>query len=109
MGQVKEIIWADIMESLNEIWPSIQIIFEQKELIQKANEFIATIKSYLGYMPVIANTIIKFLNSKNRYELDYLGIDDRIETIMEVNNVLIKKNLILHLEEKCHKIGRAHV
>lgn len=45
LGQVKEIIWADIMESLNGIWPSIHIIFEQKELIQKENEVIATIKA----------------------------------------------------------------
>ena len=28
--QEKEIIWTSIIDSMNEIWPSIQIIFEQK-------------------------------------------------------------------------------
>ena len=82
------------MESINKIWPSIQIIFELKELIQKENEAIATIKAQLGDKPAIANNIIKFLNSKNMYEMDDLGIYDRTETILEVKKVLTKKNLI---------------
>ena len=92
------------MEYLNEIWPSIQIIFEQKELIQKENEAIATIKAQIGYKPATTKNIIKFMNSKNMYELDDLGIDDRTETILEVKKVLTKKSLILQLEEKCHSL-----
>lgn len=33
LAQAKETIWLDINEAMNEIWPSIQIIFEQQELI----------------------------------------------------------------------------
>jgi len=29
LGKVKEIIWHNIINGMNEIWPSIQIIFEQ--------------------------------------------------------------------------------
>ena len=44
--------------------------------------------------------IIKFLNSKNKQELDEIGITDRTETILEVRKVISKKNFMTQLEEK---------
>ena len=38
-------------------------------------------------MPTTATNIIKFLNSKNIYELDDLGVYYIIETILEVKNI----------------------
>lgn len=38
LAQAKETIWMNILDSMNEIWPFIQIIFEQKEMIEKATE-----------------------------------------------------------------------
>lgn len=29
LGDMKEILWANIIESINDVWPSIQIIFEE--------------------------------------------------------------------------------
>ena len=40
LAQAKEKIWMNILDSMNEIWPSIQIIFEKKEIIEKAIETI---------------------------------------------------------------------
>jgi len=34
LGDMKEILWANIIDSINDVWPSIQIIFEQIELVQ---------------------------------------------------------------------------
>ena len=31
--EVKESVWTDITKSMNEIWPMIQIMFEQNELV----------------------------------------------------------------------------
>lgn len=45
---------------MNEIWPNIQIIFEQKELVEKAKDVISTTNLELGYMPATANRINKF-------------------------------------------------
>jgi len=36
----------------------------------------------LGDMPEVANLLITFLKNRNRYQLDELEIDDRIETII---------------------------
>lgn len=47
-----------------EIWPSIQIIFEKKELIEKYNEAIQEIIEQLGDKPCEATKFIKFLNSR---------------------------------------------
>jgi hypothetical protein len=47
LAQAKEKIWMDINKSMSEIWPSIQIIFEQHELVQKAREAIEIIKEEL--------------------------------------------------------------
>ena len=82
LAQAKEIIWEDIMNSIAEIWPCIQIIFEQKELIKRAFDVITNIKQELREMPTTTTNIIKFLKSKNIYELDDLGVDDRTKTIL---------------------------
>jgi len=77
LDHAKEIIWNNIIEEIDEIWPCIQIIFEQKELMEKEKQTIATRNDQLGEILITTNNIIKFLNSKNRYELDDLGVDDR--------------------------------
>jgi hypothetical protein len=41
----------DIRKSMAEIWPFIQIIFEQHELVQKAREEIEKIMEELGERP----------------------------------------------------------
>jgi hypothetical protein len=51
-------------------------------------------------MPTEANTIIKFLNSKSKEEMESLQIEDMIETIIEVKRVLTKRGLMLQLEER---------
>jgi hypothetical protein len=71
-AEVKESIWTDITKSMNEIWPMIQIMFEQNELVQRSKQAIGKIRSELGDMPTQANEIIKFINSKTREELEEL-------------------------------------
>ena len=100
MAEVKENIWTDITKSINEIWPMIQIMFEQNELLQRRKQAIEKIRVELGDIPTQANDIIKFLNSKTREELEELKVEDRIETILEVKRVLTKRGLMLQLEEK---------
>jgi hypothetical protein len=100
LAEVKEIVWTDITKSINEIWPMIQIMFEQNELLQRSKQAVEKIRVELGDMPAQANEIIRFLNSKTREELEELKIDDRTKTILEVKRVLTKRSLMLHLEEK---------
>ena len=56
-------------------------------------------------MPEIATEVIKFLNSKDSYELEELGINEKTTTILEVKKIITKKNLILQLEEKCNNVN----
>jgi hypothetical protein len=90
----------DITKSMNEIWPMIQIMFEQNEMVQRSQQAIEKIRVELGEMPTEAAEIVKFLNSKTREELEELKIEDRTETILEVKRVLTKRVLMLQLEEK---------
>ena len=48
--------------------------------------------------------MIKFLNSRNRYQVDELEIEDRTGTIIEIKKVLTKRNLMLNLEKRCQSI-----
>ena len=95
LGLAKEILWEEIKEAIKEIWPSIKIIFNQKDLLEKAQEAVESITRQLEDMPETASDIIKFLNSKDDYELEELRISDRTETILEVKNIITKKNLTL--------------
>jgi len=47
-----------------------------------AIEAIQKVKEELGEMSEYATKIIQLLNSKNRYELQELEIDDRTKTIL---------------------------
>ena len=44
----------------------------------------------------------KFLNTKNKYQLEELGIQDRTGTILEIKKVFTKRTLMQNLERKCH-------
>lgn len=68
---------------MSEIYPIIQIIFEQKELVEKTKEAISSTNLELGDMLVTTNRINKFLNSRNRYELEELRVADRTKTILQ--------------------------
>jgi hypothetical protein len=84
LAEVKELVWTDISKSINEIWPMVQIMFEQNELLERSKQAVEKIRTELGDMPAQANDIIRFLNSKTREELEELKIEDRTETILEV-------------------------
>ena len=73
--------------------------------MEKAQEAIEIIWKELEDTPEVATQIIKFLNSKDNYELEELGIDDRTTTILEVEKINTKKNLILQLDEKCRNVN----
>lgn len=45
--------------------------------MEKAKQPISTINAQVGEMTATTNNIIKFLNSKNIYELDDRGVDDK--------------------------------
>ena len=77
MAEVKEIVWTDISKSINEIWPMVQIMFEQNELIERSKQVVEKIRMELGDLPSQVNEIIRFLNSKTREELEELKIEDR--------------------------------
>ena len=66
LGQIKEMLWANIVDSVNDIWPSIQVIFEQTEFVKVATEAIQKVREELGDKPEDANRLIHLLNSKNR-------------------------------------------
>jgi hypothetical protein len=99
-SEAKENIWIHIFQSMTEIWPLIQILFEKHELVQRAREAINKIRGELGEKRIEATKIMKFLNSKTKEELEELEIMDRIGTILEVKKVLTNNGLMLHLEEK---------
>lgn len=97
-------LWANIIDSVNDVQPSIQVIFKQTELVKVAMEEIHETMEELGDKPEEANQLIASLKRKNRYQLDELGIEDIIGTIIEIKKIFTKRNLMLNLEKKCQRI-----
>lgn len=100
LRDIKEMLWANIIDFVNDVWPFIQVIFMQTVLLKVATEAIHKTIEELGDKPEEANQLIAFLNNKNRYQLDELGIEDRTGTIIEIKKILTKRNLMLSLEKK---------
>lgn len=61
--------------------------------MEKYKEVISSTNLKLGDMPTKTNIIIKFLNSRNRYDLEELGVASKTKTILQVEKVLTKKNM----------------
>ena len=51
LSESKEKIWMYICQSMTEMWPLIQIVFEQHELVQRARQAIDRIRGELGEIP----------------------------------------------------------
>ena len=51
LAQAKQQLQANIINSVNDIWPSIQVIFQQKYLIREEGEEIQKVTEELGKKP----------------------------------------------------------
>ena len=75
-------------------------MYEQNELVKLALEEVQKAREELGHMPEEANELIQFLNTKKRYQLEELGIQDRTGTILEIKRVFTKRTLMQNLERR---------
>ena len=64
---IRKILWTNITQSINDVSSSIQIIFEQIDLVKVALQEIQKTKEELGRKPEEAIRLINFLNSRNKY------------------------------------------
>jgi len=83
------------------VWASIQVIYEQIDLVRVVHVEIQRTRAELGQMPKLANRLIQFLNNRNRKQLEALGIPYRTDTILEIKRVLTKRTLLQNLERRC--------
>lgn len=98
MTDIKNILWTNIINSINDIWSSIQIMFEQIYLVKFALQDIEKTKEELGGKPKEAIRLINFLNNRNMYRLEQLNIEDRTRTILEIKKLFTKRSLMQGLE-----------
>ena len=74
LAQAKENTRVDINQAITEIWPSIQIISEQEELMRRSKTVIEEVREMLGDKPSEETPLIKVFNSKTKEELEELQI-----------------------------------
>ena len=48
ISYVKNQLWSKIIEAINDVWPSIQVIYEQRDLLKEAQAEIQKTKDELG-------------------------------------------------------------
>ena len=105
VSYIKNHLWTNIIQEIHLQWPSIQIIYEQRDLLQVAQVGIQKTKIEIADKPAEAIKLIGFLNSKNKAELEELNISDRTENILQIRKVLAKRNIMNCLEEKCEAMN----
>ena len=74
VSYIRNHLWTNIIEGIHLQWPSIQIIYEKRDLPLVAQVEIQKTKEELGDKPSQALRLISFLNNKNREELEELNI-----------------------------------
>ena len=60
LAEIKGILWTNINQSFSDVWPSIQTIYEQVDLVSVAHGEIQKARALLGQMPDQANRLIHF-------------------------------------------------
>ena len=101
LKEINEILWDNIIQSIKDVWSSIQIMYERNDLVKLAIEEVESIREELGNRPEEANQLIQFLNTQTRHQLAELGIQDRTKTILEIKRVFTKRTLMQNLERRC--------
>ena len=101
LAEIKKILWTNIIQSINDVWASIQVIYEQIDLVKATHEEIQRTRALLGQMPEQANKLIHLLNNRTKGQLEALGIPNRTDTILEIKSVLTKINLMENIERRC--------
>lgn len=66
LAEIKKILWTKFTQSMNDVWPSIQVIYEQMDLVKATHGTIQQARAQLREMPEQANWLIYFLNTKNK-------------------------------------------
>ena len=66
ISYIKNYLWNNVIEAIHDVWPSIQIIFQHRELLLEAQLEIQKKQEELADKPEQAVMLINFLNSKNR-------------------------------------------
>lgn len=94
LAEIRRILWANIFQSITDIWTSIQVIHEQIDLVKVAQEEIQRARDSLGHMPEQANRLIQFLNTHTKEQLENLDFRDRMATILTIKRVLTMRNFI---------------
>ena len=101
LREINEILWDNIIQSIKDIWPSIQIMYEQNDLVKAALDEVENTRAELRNRPEETNQIIQFLNTQTKQQLEEVGIQDRTATILEIKRVLTKRTLMQNLERRC--------
>ena len=55
LREINDILWDNIIQSIKDIWSSIQIIYEQNDLVKVALDEIENTRAELGNRPEEAN------------------------------------------------------
>lgn len=69
LRDIREILYTNIIDSINDIWSFIQIIFEQTKLVKLATEAIKKTREELVEKPEEATQLINFFNIKSKQQL----------------------------------------
>ena len=104
LREINDILWDNIIQSIKDIWSSIQIIYEQNDLVKVALDEVENTREELGNRPEEANQLIQFLNTQTRQQLVDQGIQDRTATILEIKSVFTKRTLMQNLERRCFEM-----
>ena len=66
ISYIRNYLWTNIIEAIHLQWPSIQIVYEQRNLLLVGQGEIQRTTEELADKPAQASKLITFLKSKNR-------------------------------------------
>lgn len=104
ISEGKNILWANIGQSITDQWQSIETNHEQMDLLSRAKAENQRARASLGNMPKIANRMIHVPNNHTGLELAGMGIRDRTDTILLIKRVLTLRNYVQTLDRRCQEM-----
>ena len=100
LTDVKHIIWDHLALELKKFKDYFAWVEDEKELASSCLTRTPIFQEGLGDKPLIALNVIKYLDSKEKSQLSFSGINDKADLIIQARKYIMKDVLVKYIIEK---------
>ena len=102
----KYLVWDHITKEIKKLKDYLIMLQDEKTLVATCSTNVALVQEGMGDKPVQAQKASNFLNSQSKTQLQFAGIQDRVDLIMQAKKYIVKGSLAREVASKANFLKR---